>query len=141
MPEAAATMQNSTAGQTDKPRLTSDHLANERTYLAWLRTGIGVIVFGFAIGRFALALQQIGDIGGAKVKSTGFSLDMGIVSMVLGVVLIFIGMQRYHVNRRRIDEGEFRPATTLATVVGVLIMSFGLALAAYLLITHKAIVH
>ncbi|GAC1436658.1 MAG: DUF202 domain-containing protein [Terriglobales bacterium] len=131
---------NSAEGTTDQRR-TGDHLANERTYLAWLRTGIGVIVFGFASGRFALALQQIGDIGGTKVKTTGMSLDMGIASMVLGVGLIFVGMQRYHANRLRINEGTFRPATTLATAIGVLIMIFGLTLSVYLLLTHNALMH
>lgn len=133
-------MNSSVECPTDQKR-TSDHLANERTYLAWLRTGIGVIVFGFAIGRFALALQQIGDIGGTKVKTTGVSLDMGIASMVLGVALIFVGMQRYHANRKRIDEGAFRPATTLATAIGALIMIFGLTLSAYLALTHSALMH
>ncbi len=118
---------------------TSDHLANERTYLAWLRTGIGVIVFGFAIGRFALALQQIGALGGGEVKTTGMSLEMGIAAMVLGVLLIFVGMLRYHTNRRRIDAGDFRPATALATVVGVVVIVFGLLLSGYLAFTHNAL--
>lgn len=117
----------------------SDHLANERTYLAWLRTGIGVIVFGFAIGRFALALQQIGAFGGAKVHSTGISLELGVATMILGVVLILVGMQRYHLNRQRIEGGNFRAATTLPTVVGVLIILFGLVLSAYLAFMHKAL--
>jgi putative membrane protein len=36
-----------------------DHLANERTFLAWVRTGAAIVVFGFAIGRFSIALRQI----------------------------------------------------------------------------------
>jgi uncharacterized protein DUF202 len=35
-----------------------DHLANERTFLAWVRTGVAIVVFGFAIGRFAIAIRQ-----------------------------------------------------------------------------------
>jgi len=34
-----------------------EHLANERTFLAWLRTGIAIVVFGFAIARFAIAIR------------------------------------------------------------------------------------
>ena len=34
-----------------------DHLANERTFLAWVRTGVAIVVFGFAIGRFAIAFR------------------------------------------------------------------------------------
>ncbi len=125
--------------QSSDSQHVSDHLANERTYLAWLRTGIGVIVFGFAIGRFALALQQIGALGGSQVHSTGISLDLGVASMILGVVLILVGMQRYHLNRKRIEEGNFRAATTLPTVVGVLIILFGLILSAYLAFMQKAV--
>ena len=124
-----------------KQSRTTDHLANERTYLAWLRTGIGVIVFGFAIGRFALALEQLGNLGGHKVETTGFSLDLGIASMIFGVVLILLGMVRYHANRKRIDEGDFTPAKTLATVIGLLTILFGLVLAGYLSFTHRLLPH
>ena len=36
-----------------------DHLADERTFLAWVRTGAAIVVFGFAIGRFSIALRQL----------------------------------------------------------------------------------
>ena len=44
--------------QPDKPKNLNDHLANERTFLAWLRTGIGVMVFGFVVVKFSLFLKQ-----------------------------------------------------------------------------------
>jgi putative membrane protein len=40
------------------PNRARDHLANERTFLAWVRTGVATIVFGFAIGRFSIALRE-----------------------------------------------------------------------------------
>ena len=44
-----------------------DHLANERTFLAWLRTGITIVVFGFAISRVAIAVRQLAQSqGGAS---------------------------------------------------------------------------
>ena len=57
----------SDAAVTDKSNLSlesnanraRDHLANERTFLAWVRTGAAIVVFGFAIGRFAIALRQL----------------------------------------------------------------------------------
>lgn len=36
-----------------------DHLADERTFLVWVRTGAAIVVFGFAIGRFSIALRQL----------------------------------------------------------------------------------
>ena len=44
--------------QPDKPKNLNDHLANERTYLAWLRAGIGVMAFGFVVVKFSLFLKQ-----------------------------------------------------------------------------------
>ncbi len=43
-----------------------DHLANERTFLAWVRTSVAIVVFGFAIGRFAIALRQLARFQGQK---------------------------------------------------------------------------
>ena len=42
----------------DNSNRARDHLANERTFLAWVRTGVATIVFGFAVGRFSIALQE-----------------------------------------------------------------------------------
>jgi hypothetical protein len=53
-----------------------DHLANERTFLAWVRTSVAVVVFGFAIGRFAIALRQLAQIPGPRAQDDGaFGLD------------------------------------------------------------------
>ena len=43
--------------QANNPNRARDHLANERTFLAWVRTGAAIIVFGFAIGRFSIAIR------------------------------------------------------------------------------------
>lgn len=49
-----------------------DHLANERTFLAWLRTGVAMVVFGFAIGRFAIAIRQFMQTQGRVLPMGGF---------------------------------------------------------------------
>ena len=46
------------------PNRARDHLANERTFLAWVRTGVATIVFGFAIGRFSIALREFMKLQG-----------------------------------------------------------------------------
>lgn len=35
-----------------------DHMANERTFLAWIRTSIGIMAFGFVVEKFALKLRM-----------------------------------------------------------------------------------
>jgi len=121
----------------DKPELARNHLANERTFLAWVRTGIGVVVFGFAIGRFGIALREFFQLQGQgrTPRSTGLSVWFGLASIALGVLLILGGLMRYHQTREQIEEGQFEPAGWLVDMVGVLTALVGIGLAVYLIIT------
>jgi len=116
-----------------------DHLANERTFLAWLRTSIAVVVFGFAIGRFAIALQQLTEVQGHAAKSTGFSVWMGASSILVGVAMAVAGLIRYRRTRAQLDEGRFEPAGFLVDLVTILTALFGLALAGYLFYVKNSI--
>ena len=87
-----------------------DHLANERTFLAWLRTGVAIIVFGFAIGRFAIAIRQLQSISGKSSETTGLSVWLGTVAIVAGVVLTVAGLIRYRRVRAQLESGRFEPA-------------------------------
>ncbi len=116
-----------------------DHLANERTFLAWLRTSVAVVVFGFAIGRFAIALQQLTEVQGHAAKSTGFSVWMGASSILVGVAMAVAGLIRYRRTRAQLDEGRFEPAGFLVDLVTILTALFGLALAGYLFYVKNSI--
>ncbi|HUJ39040.1 MAG TPA: DUF202 domain-containing protein [Candidatus Acidoferrales bacterium] len=111
----------------------SDHLANERTFLAWLRTGLAIVVFGFAIGRFAIAVRQFMQWQGRTVAGGGFSVWFGTAAMVAGVALTLAGLARYRRTRAMIERGGFEPAGFVVDLVAVLTAVFGLALAAYLI--------
>lgn len=113
-------------------RLATDHLANERTFLAWIRTGIALVVFGFAIGRFAVAVREFLQIQGRSFQSAGLTVWAGIVAMLGGVVLTFVGLFRYRRTRAQLEAGIFQPAGFVIDLVSVLTALFGLALAAYL---------
>jgi len=81
------------------PNRARDHLANERTFLAWVRTGVATIVFGFAIGRFSIALREFLKMQGYNSATPGLTTWLGIISTVGGVMLIFAGLRRYRVTR------------------------------------------
>ena len=68
------------AEESANPNLIRDHLANERTLLAWLRTGIAVAGIGILVARFGL--EQTGTPG---------STDRGVLSEVVGIALIAAG--------------------------------------------------
>jgi uncharacterized membrane protein YidH (DUF202 family) len=64
------------------PNRARDHLANERTFLAWVRTAAAIVVFGFAIGRFSIALRQLTALQGHPVHRSGISVWMGAASII-----------------------------------------------------------
>ncbi|MGC1684181.1 MAG: DUF202 domain-containing protein [Candidatus Acidiferrales bacterium] len=110
----------------------SDHLANERTFLAWVRTGIAVVVFGFAIGRFAIAVREFLQIQGHATKSAGLTVWLGTIAIVGGVLLTIAGLLRYRRTRAQLESGHFQPAGFVIDLVGILVALFGIVLAAYL---------
>ncbi len=114
------------------PNRARDHLANERTFLAWLRTGIATIVFGFAIGRFSIALREFMKVQGYASSTPGFTTWLGIISAVGGVLLILAGLKRYRQTKVQLDSDTFEPAGSVIDVVSCLLAIFGLVLAGYL---------
>jgi putative membrane protein len=124
---------------TPNPNRARDHLANERTFLAWVRTGAAIVVFGFAIGRFSIALRQLTALQGHPVHRSGLSVWMGAISILLGVAMVVAGLFRYRATRDRLEEGTFEPAGFVLDLVTVLTVLFGLVLAAYLIYIERSV--
>lgn len=130
---------NSNVSFESNPNRARDHLANERTFLAWVRTGAAIVVFGFAIGRFSIALRQLTALQGHQVHRSGLSVWMGATSIILGVLLVIGGLFRYRKTRERLDQGRFEPAGFVLDLVTVLTVLFGLALAGYLIYIERSV--
>ena len=90
-----------------------EHLANERTLLAWVRTGIGLISIGFVIER-AGVLAAASPIGGVSV---GVSTAFGFALAVLGCITLVMGMFQFLRNRARIISNTFTPDVLAYTLV------------------------
>jgi putative membrane protein len=123
--------------ENPNPNRARDHLANERTFLAWVRTGAAIVVFGFAIGRFSLAMRQLTALQGHPVRTAGLSVWMGAGTIVAGVALVVAGLLRYRKTREQLDAGTFEPAGFVLDFITILTVLFGLALAGYLIYTEK----
>jgi putative membrane protein len=116
----------------------SDHLANERTFLAWIRTGISVMAFGFVVERFGLLLRELGlkSAGAGTSNNTiSYSRLLGIGITVLGIVLLIIALLNFIRIQRSIDEERYHPGIVFAIVLTVIASIIGILLAIYLSVT------
>lgn len=113
----------------------SDHLANERTFLAWIRTGLATITFGFVIERFGLLLRELGFRSQmALLFSLPFSALVGVSLTVLGVAMIIVALLNFLHIRRAIESETFHPPARFAILLTILTSLIGLLLVVYLLL-------
>lgn len=112
-------------------------LAGERTLLAWVRTGLAMMGFGFVVARFGLFLKELAAADGTGPSaSTGVSLWIGTVLVLLGVSVNLLAAADHYQFLRRLDRGEpYRaPRWSLGIIISVLLATVGLAMTAYLLL-------
>ena len=109
-------------------------MAAERTFLAWIRTGLALMGFGFVVARFGLFLGELASLGAERRQGEGFSLPIGIALIGLGVVVIVSAALRHRRHVRAIEGGVAQPrfgAGFGLAVAGILAV-IGLAMAFYL---------
>lgn len=110
-----------------------EHLANERTLLAWIRTAIALMGLGFVVARFGLFLREISAIGGHPVQSgPSYSGPIGIVLVASGLLSVAISTIRFFQARDQIEKGRFVPEVFPEVAIVVVTVVAGAALIAYL---------
>ena len=113
----------------------SDYLAAERTLLAWIRTGLALMGFGFVVARFGLFLQQLETVQRDPYEHAyGLSLWFGTALIALGVVVnVFSGWHHLRLVRQ-LDLGEATRSSvsTQAVAIAFFLALVGLAMAIYL---------
>ena len=123
---------NVTLTSPTDPRI---YLAAERTFLAWLRTGVALMGFGFVVARFGLFLREMAETTApGKFHDPGFSLPVGLALVVLGAVVNVLAAIRHHRNLRAIDLGQFRQqfGSSLALTIAALLAMIGMGVTIYL---------
>ena len=107
------------------------HQANERTLLAWVRTGIALMAFGFAIARFGVFLRQVASVGQLAVHATHSlgSAWVGAALVALGMLANLMATIRYGRIRGAIERGEVGvPNAVMVYVLGATATLVGLAM-------------
>ncbi len=119
----------------DETATARDYLAAERTLLAWIRTGLALMGFGFVVARFGLFLQalQISQPNFVP-RPYGLSFWFGTALLVLGVAVNLASARRHVRLVRELNQGgsNFRKPSSLAITVAVILALLGAAMAAYL---------
>jgi len=116
----------------------SDHAANERTFLAWVRTAIAVMAFGFLVAKFDLflkiAAQSLGgEREGARMPHGGFGGAVGVALILAGTLMVALSTVRFARTSRAIDSAD--PTTDREGVdllLAGLMVALGIALLLYL---------
>ncbi|HEY9297422.1 MAG TPA: DUF202 domain-containing protein [Phormidium sp.] len=119
-----------------------EHQANERTFLAWLRTAIALIGFGFAIARFGLFLRQIQTsfTGQNTVPDTFInSQNLGIGLVLLGVIVIALSVWRYNKVFWQIEQADYQPSRLMVWLTAIIVIILGLLSIPFLLLRHTPI--
>lgn len=120
-----------------------NHLANERTFLAWIRTSIGIMAFGFVVEKFSLFLKQIGLYLGhadSPLKQViplpaAHSALFGILLVALGTSICFLAFVKYKKVETQINHETYKPTFFLDLMLTSTLSLIGLFLTIYLIHT------
>lgn len=116
----------------DSARVTN-HMANERTYLAWVRTGITIIALGFVVAKFQLLINEL--FPSAPTSSIHLSLAIGVILVAMGGLLQVLALTRFKRNQAMIRAGRYEPTSAIETAVSSATFIVAMLLIVYLLVT------
>jgi len=122
----------------------SDHMANERTFLAWIRTIIAIMAFGFVVEKFSLFIRKFSYFLGRTIpheappSSFEYSSIFGIVLVAMGGVMGVLAFVRYKKVEREINDDSYQPSILLDILVTMGIITIGIFLVFYMLHAIKS---
>jgi putative membrane protein len=108
------------------PNRTRDHLANERTYLAWIRTAVALMGFGVVVVR----LRYLMPPGAA---TWGHGWELGLLMAVVGVLLVLLATGHYFQVRHAIESDSYQPSSRWIIACSFVITPIGAGIIFYLL--------
>lgn len=115
------------------------YLAVERTLLAWIRTGLALMGFGFVVARFGLLLRELAVARGpttGQIQTPGYSVWFGVALVVAGVLINAYAAWAHRRIARCLRVGDIEPTkdSRMGIALAVLLAALGAAMAIYLLV-------
>jgi uncharacterized membrane protein YidH (DUF202 family) len=110
------------------------YMAAERTFLAWIRTSIALIVFGFVIEKFEFFLEQLEKVFNISLKGDHRALaSVGVFIIFIGLFTLILGAINFYRTIKQVDVGYYRTNTWLYKIYGAVIFFACLVLTLYVL--------
>ncbi len=136
-PDESESKVNNSLAKGDRLHI-REHLANERTFLSWIRTSIAILAFGFIMEKFSLYMRlYLTELAlSAPVKKpgpethTGF---FGIFFIIISALIIILATVRFKVIQKQIDARAYRPSATLDLLLAATVLFVAIIMAFYLL--------
>jgi putative membrane protein len=119
-----------------------DHAANERTFLAWVRTSIAVMAFGFLVEKFDVFLELAApSLSGRTLSVPGqkFGNIAGLSLIVLGTAMVIVAVVRFLMTAKDIDSEDLRAGTGSQVDVALAILMVLLGIALFLYLSHALV--
>lgn len=128
----------------DKPDHTQQHLANERTFLAWIRTCIALVGLGFIVSKFTFFLSQFriiidreaenDSISHSQYLQDYFSSILGISIIVLSIGLVIVSLMNFFITKNSIDKGLYKSNNRIIYASSVIIIILSIIIIVYLIL-------
>lgn len=115
------------------PAAATDFLANERTFLAWIRTALTIIGLGFVVAKFGLFLRVIAT--GSSGGSSPLSEIIGVTLVLAGSLLVGIAWVRFRSVQQELLAGAYVSRGGMELLLAAVMVGVGVVLAMYLLLT------
>ena len=115
-------------------QLINEHLANERTFLAWIRTGVGIMASGFVVVKFSLFMSALSGREDAvqQTESNIASQSIGIFLVALGAFATLVSYFRYKKTVRLMRKGTYQYSAFILTLLAVAVVASSILLIIYL---------
>ena len=115
----------------------TEYLANERTFLAWVRTSVSIMSLGFVVAKFGLWLRELAARFDPQMQThgSGTSMPIGIGMIALGGLLALLAARRFHLVNHQIDRGAVTADRGLVLLMTIAMAALALLMMGYIAVT------